>query len=144
MANNHNETAELRPFHLAVPVTDLEESKKFYVNVLGCRERSHNSGAGFIVMNFHGAQLVLVEAPDHVEPSREDAGAEPYKHFGIIMEWDAWHQLADELAARQVPFRIKPNIKEHAGIGAVGNLFITDPAGNYLEFKSYRDPSKIL
>jgi extradiol dioxygenase family protein len=131
-------------FHIALAVDDLATARAFYVDILKCSERAHNSGDGFAVLNFHDAQLVLVEAPEHVEASREDASAEIHRHFGIILDWAAWHQLAADLADQGVAFRIAPSIKEHPGIGRVGNLFIADPAGNYLEFKSYEDSAKIL
>jgi len=79
-----------------------------------------------------------------VEPSKGDPSVEPYKHFGIIMDWDDWNTLADELRAKSVAFRIEPNVKDHEHIGTVGNMFVADPAGNYLEFKSYKDKSKVL
>jgi extradiol dioxygenase family protein len=50
----------------------------------------------------------------------------------------------DHLRAKNVDFRIKPNVKDHPDIGTVGNMFVADPAGNYLEFKSYKDKTKIL
>ncbi len=131
-------------FHIALAVDDLVRARAFYRDVLRCTERAHNSGDGFAVLNFHDAQLVLVEAPEHVDATRDDPNAEPYRHFGMILDWEAWQQLASDLADQGVPFRIAPNIKEHQGIGRVGNLFIADPAGNCLEFKSYQDPTKIL
>ena len=131
-------------FHVALAVDDIQAARTFYLDTLGCRERSDTSGAHFSVINFHGAQLVLIEAPDQVEPSKADPSVEPYKHFGLIMDWDDWHELVAELRAKGVTFRIEPNIKDHDGIGKVGNLFLADPAGNYLEFKSYQDRSKVL
>ncbi len=131
-------------FHVALAVDNIQTARAFYLDTLGCHERSDTSGEHFSVINFHGAQLVLIEAPEQVEPSRDNPNLEPYKHFGIIMDWDDWHALADDLRRRGVAFRIEPNIKEHEGIGKVGNMFVADPAGNYLEFKTYHDPSKIL
>ena len=133
----------VQQLRLVVEAEDLDAAVAFYRDTLGCRERTDTSGGQFCVLNFYGAQLVLIEAPDHVDPSPDDPGAEPYKHFGLIMDWDDWHQLVTDLRNKDVPFRIQPNIKDHQGIGKVGNLFLTDPAGNYLEFKSYQDPSKI-
>lgn len=131
-------------FHIALAVDDIAKARAFYLGVLGCKERADTSGADFSVINFHGAQLVLIEAPDQVEPSKDDPNVEPYKHFGLIMDWDDWHQLSRELREKGVEFRIEPNIKSHEGIGKVGNMFLADPAGNYLEFKSYQDKTKIL
>lgn len=131
-------------FHVAIAVDDLEKARAFYTGTLGCTERADTVGKGQAVINFFGAQLVAIEAPDQVEKSAEQEGYEPYKHFGVIMDWDEWHALADRLAAQGVPFRSAPKVRNHRNIGEVGNMFLTDPAGNYIEFKSYRDRSKVL
>ena len=131
-------------FHVAFAVDDLAKARDFYTNTLGCRERADTSGKDYAVINFFGAQMVLIDAPDEVEPSKADPTVEPYKHFGIIMDWDDWNALVEDLRGKGVAFRIAPNVKDHDDIGTVGNMFVSDPAGNYLEFKSYKDKSKIL
>lgn len=131
-------------YHTALAVDDIHAARAFYLETLGCRERTDTSGENFSVINFFGSQLVLIEAPDQVEPSHDDATVEPYKHFGIIMDWQDWHDLVDTLKAKKVNFRIEPNIKDHEGIGKVGNMFLADPSGNFVEFKSYHDKSMVL
>ena len=131
-------------FHVAFAVDDLSSARDFYLCTLGCKERTDTSGESYAVINFFGAQMVLIEAPGEVELSKADPSVEPYKHFGLIMNWEDWNDLADELRAKNVEFRIGPNVKEHPHIGTVGNMFVADPAGNYLEFKSYKDKSKIF
>ena len=131
-------------YHVALAVDNLAAARSFYLDTLGCMERSDTSGDDFSVINFYGAQLVLIEAPEQVDPRHSDPDVEPYKHFGLIMDWDDWHELVDGLKAKNVTFRIEPNIKDHDGIGKVGNMFLADPSGNYIEFKSYQDKSKIL
>jgi len=131
-------------YHTALAVDDIQKARRFYLETLDCQERADTSGEGFSVINFFGAQLVLIEAPEQVERSHDDPSIEPYKHFGIIMDWDDWHELVDKLKAKQVQFRIEPNIKDHADIGKVGNLFLADPSGNFVEFKSYQDKSMVL
>jgi len=131
-------------YHTALAVDDIKQARAFYLDTLGCKERSDTSGENFSVINFFGSQLVLIEAPDQVEPSHDDPTIEPYKHFGLIMDWDDWHELVDTLKAKGVDFRIEPNIKDHEGIGKVGNMFVTDPSGNFVEFKSYQDKSMVL
>ena len=131
-------------FHVAIAVKDLAETRRFYVDALGCTVRNDTSTDQYAVINFHGAQLVAIEAPDQVEAVPDDGGGEPIKHFGIIMDWDDWHAMADRLKAAGSDFLIAPNVKSHDGIGEVGNMFLRDPSGNNLEFKSYKDKSKVL
>lgn len=131
-------------FHVAVAVDDIKKARQFYVNTLGCKERRDTSTKNYAVIDFWGAQLVVIEAPKAVEKSKDNPKVEPYKHFGWILDWDEWHDLKKRLVAKKVKFRVKPNIKKHKGIGEVGNMFLKDPAGNFVEFKSYRDKSKVL
>ena len=131
-------------FHVAIAVNDLAETRRFYVDDLGCTERTDTSTDEYAVINFHGAQLVAIEAPDQVEKIPDGVASEPIKHFGMIMDWDDWHAMADRLKAAKTDFLIEPNVKSHDGIGEVGNMFLRDPSGNNLEFKSYKDRSKVL
>ncbi len=131
-------------FHVAFAVDDIAKARTFYVDTLGCTEAASRQGKSYAVLNFFGAQMVLIEAPDEVEASKGDPSVEPYKHFGLILDWTDWNGLAEDLKAKGVEFRIAPNVKDHPDIGTVGNMFIADPAGNYLEFKSYKDKSKIF
>ncbi len=131
-------------FHIAFPVNDLDEARAFYTGLLGCTERPEKVFDGLAVMNFFGAQLVLVDAPDEVQAPPPSELPVPAKHFGIIMEWDDWHAMAEKLKAAKVDFVWGPDVTNHDALGEVGSLFINDPSGNSVEFKSYRDKSKIL
>ena len=131
-------------FHIAIAVNDLAATRRFYIDDLGCTERTDTSTGEYAVINFHGDQLVAIEAPDQVEQIPDGVGMDPVKHFGIIMDWDDWHAMADRLKAAGTDFLIEPSVKDHDGIGEVGNMFLRDPSGNNIEFKSYKDKSMIL
>ena len=47
----------LRPFHLAIPVSDIEKSKKFYQDILECN--IGRSTDNWIDFNLFGHQLVI-------------------------------------------------------------------------------------
>lgn len=131
-------------FHVALAVDDLDKARGFYLDTLGCKERSDTSGATYSVINFYGAQLVIIESPEQVRSDGSENHDEPARHFGIIMDWEPWHSLADELRVKGVKFLVEPNVKDHPHIGKVGNMFLKDPAGNAVEFKSYKDRSMVL
>ena len=131
-------------FHVAIPVNDLDESRAFYTGLLGCVERPEKVFDGLITLNFFGSQLAIMEAPDQVVAPPPTDLPVPIKHFGIIMDWDDWHDMAEKLKTAKVDFVWGPEVNTHEGIGEVGSLFISDPSGNSLEFKSYKDKSKIL
>jgi extradiol dioxygenase family protein len=135
----------MRPFHLAFPVTDLEATERFYVDLLGCSvgrrtERSVN-------LNFHGHQIVahLVDAmPDTTDGGRIDGRQVPPFHFGLVMAWDDWHQLKDDLVQQTIVFRLKPHVRYPGSIGEQATMFLDDPSGNALEFKSFQNDERLF
>ena len=68
----------------------------------------------------------------------------PATHFGIVMEWDDWHQLKDKLNKDDVEFVIGPYTRYEGKPGSQATMFIVDPSGNHLEFKSFKDESAIF
>ena len=135
---------KLRPFHLAFPVDDLEKAKQFYVNVLGCttgREKKESC-----VFKFFGHQIVahLVPTMPELSTNPVDGKQVPAMHFGLVMEWNDWHQLKDKLDKNSVEFVIGPYTRYEDQPGSQATMFIVDPAGNHLEFKSFKDESAIF
>lgn len=136
--------ASLQPFHLAFPVHDLEAARQFYVGLLGC-ETGRESDR-WIDFNFFGHQLVAHLAPpeSNVTTNPVDGEAVPVRHFGVILEWQQWEQLADRLKSAGVEFIIEPGIRFKGQVGEQATMFFKDPSGNALEFKSFRDFSQIF
>lgn len=133
----------LRPFHLALPVHDLEAARGFYGGVLGCSEG--RTSDRWIDYDLFGHQFVahLVEgyrgAP--AGTNAVDKHQVPVPHFGIVFRLDEWQTLADRLAG-EVDFIIEPHIRYEGQVGEQGTMFFLDPSGNALEFKGFRDPQK--
>src|SRR5690625_421966 len=138
-------TAAVTPFHLAFSVSDLSETRRFYLELLGCglgREAEK-----WIDFNFFGNQISAHLRPDEVAAARTnevDGDQVPVRHFGAILEWDQWHELADRLKKAEVSFIIEPHIRFQGQVGEQATMFLTDPSGNALEFKSFKDPSQIF
>ena len=134
----------LQPFHLAFPVSDMEATRHFYAEMLGCgvgRDASR-----WIDFNFYGHQLSahLSDAMPVVTTNEVDGKAVPVSHFGMILAWDDWHQLRDRLIDSSVIFLIEPHIRFAGETGEQATMFLTDPSGNGLEFKSFRNPDTIF
>jgi extradiol dioxygenase family protein len=135
----------LPPFHLAFPVNDLAAARAFYGGLLGCTEG--RSSEQWIDFDFYGHQIVAHLAPGEVgaaAANQVDGHAVPVRHFGVILEWSAWHILADRLRFLNVDFVIEPGIRFVGQVGEQATMFFLDPAGNALEFKSFKDPSQVF
>jgi len=134
----------IAPFHLAFPVDDLSAARAFYGGVLGCPEG--RSSSEWIDFNLFGHQIVAHLSPrgaaDHHNPV--DGHEVPVPHFGVVLAWDDFHTLAQRLRERGMQFVIEPYIRFAGQVGEQATMFFRDPAGNALEFKSFRDLSQLF
>jgi len=136
----------LAPFHLALPVDDLDSAADFYGDILGCaRGRSSTSWIDF---DFFGHQLVVHLVPADAMPSVAsnpvDGEAVPASHFGVVLPWEAWDDLQVRLVSRDVSYVIDPTTRFAGLQGEQRTCFIRDPAGNHLEFKCFRNPEMLF
>lgn len=132
-------------FHLAFPVDDLEAARRFYGDLLRCPEgRSSNNWIDF---NMFGHQVVAHLAPEECAPAQTgqvDGKHVPVRHFGLILDWEDWEALAERFRAAGTQFVIEPYVRFEGQAGEQGTFFVRDPAGNTLEFKSFRDESQVF
>ena len=138
--------SSLQPFHLAVPVSSLEEARRFYGGLLGCAEG--RSAAHWVDFDFFGHQLVahLDAAATSRQPlyNPVDGKDVPVPHFGVVLEWEHWHRLARQLREAGIRFGIEPGIRFEGEVGEQATMFFQDPSGNALEFKAFKDPSRLF
>ena len=138
--------APICPFHLALPVTDLDATRAFYTDLLGCPTGRESSR--WVDLDFFGHQLVLhlVEPEDHPASASNavDGHDVPAGHFGPVLEWADWERLAGSMRDHGVEFLIEPYVRFEGQAGEQGTFFVRDPSGNALEFKTFRDLSRLF
>jgi len=135
----------MRPrFHLAFPVQDLDAARAFYVGLLGCAVGRES--ARWIDFDFQGHQITahLVESLEETAANPVDGDRVPARHFGLILERPDWDALAARLRDAGTPFLIEPRVRFPGRPGEQATLFIRDPSGNALEFKSFADERQIF
>lgn len=136
----------MRPrFHLAFPVRSIEETRSFYVDVLGARVG--REAERWIDFDFWGHQLSahVVDGDGSGEPTNAvDGEAVPVRHFGVILDMDAWRALRDRLITAGVAFLIEPQIRFEGQVGEQATMFFVDPSGNALEFKAFADDGMVF
>ena len=130
----------MNPFHLAIQVHDLNQAREFYGTILGCSEG--RSAASWIDFNLYGHQLVChlnknMELQTH--SNAVDEHDVPVPHFGVVLNMDDWEELAQRLRDQKVDFIIEPYIRFEDQPGKQGTMFFSDPSGNAIEFKAFRD-----
>ena len=136
---------KLSPFHLAIPVNDLSKSRVFYGQVLELEEG--RSSDHWVDFNIFGHQLVIHFKENSIienDSNHVDGKDVPIPHYGIVLEWDQFHNFSKLLKKKKIAFIIKPYIRFKGLIGEQATMFFKDPSGNALEFKSFRDPDQIF
>ena len=136
---------QIAPFHLAFPVSDLEQTLTFYRDVLGCK--TGRMSDHWIDFDFWGHQVVAHLSPDDAGKSAAnevDGKKVPVKHFGVILEWDEFETLSEKLKKTGMDFIIEPYIRFKGEAGEQATMFFLDPSGNALEFKAFKDKSQIF
>ena len=131
----------MNPFHLAIPVADLEKCRTFYRDVLGCQEG--RSDTKWVDFNFFGHQFVIHQKANiRVEEKQisnvVDGHDVPVPHFGVVLDWDDWVELSERLKAENIEFIIEPYIRFKGQVGEQATLFFLDPENNALEFKAFK------
>lgn len=131
-------------FHMAFRVDDLESTRQFYGDLLGCPQG--REAATWIDYDFFGNQISA-----HVGPRGEgellssvDGKPVPLAHFGVIIPWMQWEALHRHLAERGTGFILEPQVRFAGDPGEQATFFVRDPSGNALEFKAYRHPQDVF
>ncbi len=131
---------KLQPFHLALPVSNLDKNRIFYRETLGCEEG--RSSERWVDFNFFGHQLVLHEDQSPPSPTVNanlvDGKEVPIPHFGVVLEWEDFQEFAEELKKKNIEFVIAPYIRFQGKTGEQATMFFRDPSGNALEFKAFK------
>ncbi|MCH2111936.1 MAG: VOC family protein [Planctomycetes bacterium] len=135
----------LLPFHLAIPVHDIKAAKSFYVGILRCglgRESKH-----WVDFDFYGHQVVAhLHEEMATEPHKNpvDGDSIPVPHFGLVLEWERWHELKAHIENAKIPFIVPPKIRFEGKAGEQATMFFRDPSGNALEFKAFKNPEALF
>lgn len=137
---------KIQPFHLAIPVDNLEKARVFYRETLGCEEG--RSSDHWVDFNFFGHQLVI-----HYKAASESANSGsnpvdgkdvPIPHFGVVLEWETFHEFAKELKSKNISFVIEPYIRFEGKVGEQATMFFRDPCSNALEFKAFKNIDQLF
>jgi extradiol dioxygenase family protein len=135
----------IRPFHVAFPVHDLEATRKFYSEVLGCK--IGRSAERWIDFDLYGHQISahLVEGwKGGTNTNPVDGKNVPVLHWGVILEMNQWEALAERLKKHGIKFIIEPYIRFKGEVGEQATMFFLDVSNNALEFKSFKNDSSIF
>lgn len=126
-------------FHLAFPVNDLEEAKRFYIEGLGCELGRESESA--VTLGLAGHQLVAQMTSQKLERQK---GIYP-RHFGLVFTSEKdWQALVDRVKAKRLRFYQEPRRRYPGTKIEHLTFFLEDPSHNLLEFKHYTHDTAIF
>ncbi|WP_114492550.1 VOC family protein [Candidatus Ulvibacter alkanivorans] len=135
------------PFHLAIPVHDLEKCRDFYRDIIGCSEG--RSSDHWVDFDLFGHQLVIHLSENGATSAKADANPVdgkqvPIPHFGVVLDMDTFTKFSEKLKKQNVTFIIEPYIRFKGLPGEQATMFFKDPSGNALEFKAFADRNQLF
>ena len=140
--------SQLRPFHIAFPVDDLQGARYFYGTVLGCEEG--RSAELWIDFSLFGHQIVAHQrpsgsgGPSKLPANPVDGHDVPIPHFGVVLTQADWEVLAERVSQAGVQFVVEPYTRFKGMPGEQSTMFFLDPSGNALEFKAFADLQQLF
>jgi len=131
-------------FHLAFPVHDLAEARRFYGELLGCPEG--RSSPEWVDFDFYGHQIVTHLSPPESKTATNPVDGEnvPVRHFGVILSLNEWETLTTKLRAANIHFIIEPQVRFKGQPGEQATCFFLDPSGNALELKAFANDASVF
>jgi len=135
----------ISPFHIAIPVHNLQECRNFYRDILNCKEG--RSSDHWVDFNLFGHQLVIHYKPKselEIHTNAVDGKLVPVPHYGVVLPWQEFHEFSKSLQDKKVSFIIEPYIRFEGQVGEQATMFFLDPAGNALEFKAFKDINQLF
>lgn len=135
----------MNSFHYAFKVKDLESTREFYIDLLGCKEGRYSET--WVDFDFFGHQLsahVSDNIPELDFCGKVDQISVPIPHFGCIVEKDNFEKIEQKLNSANIEFLIKPQKRYEGKTSEQLTLFVLDYSGNPIEFKSYSEENSVF
>jgi len=139
-----------KTFHLAIPAGDLDKAIEFYCNVLGRKTGNSEDNPPFswCDIDFWGNELTL-HASSGTQNSKShnvDMGTVLIPHFGVHLDAEEFKFLKGKLSQdwKNVKFVDEPYVRFKGEVYEQETMFIKDPSGNILEFKTMVNPDALF
>lgn len=132
-------------FHYAFKVKDLNTTRKFYIDILGCEEG--RSTETWIDFNFFENQLsahLSDNFPKLDYCGKVDGVSVPIPHFGCLLKIEEFKKIQRKFEEENIEFVVKPQKRYEGKIGEQLTMFVFDFSGNPLEFKAFSDTSEVF
>ena len=118
--------------HWSIPVNDLEESERFYRDVLGLEYRGRLGDSGMACVRAGTHDILLTQRNDPVVRTPEQDNR---LHHSFHLSPEAWLEAVKILHANGVR-PVEPVMYRRHGFFTGAELYFPDPSGNTLEIRN--------
>ena len=95
-------------FHYAFKGKDIVSTRKFYVEILGCKEgRSTESWIDFDFFNNQLSAHISDDFPELGYCGKVDRISVPIPHFGCLLDKDAFQKIRKKFESEKIDFIVK-------------------------------------
>jgi len=132
-------------FHFAFKVKDIESTRKFYIEILGCKEgRSTEFWIDFDFFNHQLSAHISNSFPALDYCGKVDGINVPIPHFGCLLEKNEFLKIEKKLKSNKIEFIVKPQKRYEGKVGEQMTMFVFDYSGNPIEFKSFSNNDEVF
>lgn len=135
----------MNPFHFAFKVKNLESTRKFYIDILGCQEG--RSSETWVDFDFFGHQL-SAHCSSHIPEldycGKVDGISVPIPHFGCLLNSEQFQEVQSKLEKAEIEFIVKPQVRYEGKLGEQRTMFVLDFSNNPIEFKSFTRQEEVF
>ncbi len=114
--------------HFSIPVTDVEKSRDFYVNVVGCKHLASPHG-GMSFLDAGGVCIILCKHPGPVNPVEQDSDG---VHHSFSIDPARYDAAVQRLHDNKVEIFFEED--RQGGVVNGPRCYFRDPDGTVLEF----------
>ncbi len=68
----------------------------------------------------------------------------PLRHLGALLDRQSWDRLRERISSQGVEFLIPPTVRYEGKPGEQATMFIQDPSGNGIEFKTFTNADEVF
>lgn len=116
--------------HIALAVNDVEESVKWYVEVLGLERQHEGVWDGIPIFVGQGATGIAFFPASRTTARSRQSGPMRVLHFALRADRKNFERAQEELKQRKIAFHFEDHDIAHS-------IYFRDPDGHELEFTTY-------
>ena len=115
--------------HFSIPVTDIERSRGFYTDIVGCKHLFTIPNNSMCFLDAGGVCVILVEREGPINPALDNHQG---VHHSFMVESSGYQAALDHLRANDIEISFEED--RQGGVVNGPRAYFRDPDGTVLEY----------